>query len=52
MANMFCDLNLEQEEDNFEEARASEIAEISESRKISLEVAAQIWQDEYDASKG
>ncbi|MEX5442615.1 hypothetical protein WCE14_04415 [Acinetobacter schindleri] len=47
---MVKDLHLEQEEEDFENARDQEVKKIAESRKVSSEEANQMWQDESDAS--
>ena len=39
------DLNLEQQEEDYQEARENEIRKIAESRNISIEEATQIWED-------
>lgn len=39
------DLNLEQQEEDYREARENEIQKIDESNNVSNEVATQIWED-------
>ena len=39
------DLNLEQQEEDYQEARENEIQKIAESSNISIEEATQIWED-------
>ena len=39
------DLNLEQQEEDYQEARENEIQKIAESENVSYEVAAQTWED-------
>lgn len=42
---MSKDLNLEQQEEDYQEARENEIQKIAESENVSYEVAAQTWED-------
>ena len=42
---MSKDLNLAQQEEDYQEARENEIQKIAESENVSYEVAAQPWED-------
>lgn len=43
------DLNLEQQEEDYKEARENQIQEIIESENVSREVATQIWEDRHSS---
>ena len=43
------DLNLEQQEEDYHEAREHQIQEIMELENLTYEVAAQKWQDRYNS---
>lgn len=45
------DLNLEQQEEDYKEARKNEIQTIAKSKNISEEDAAQIWDDESSSNE-
>lgn len=45
------DLNLERQEEDYEEARENQIQKIIESENVSHEVATQIWEDHHSSAE-